>query len=303
MIKDELLKKWLNDDLTDAEKEAFSKREDFAFNQKIVEDSKHFKASQFSKVDDFETFKTEYKARSSVKRLNWLKLALRIASILVVGFAIYFTMFTNEGVVKESTQLAEKTTIKLPDLSSLTMNADSEITFDKKSWNDNRQLNLKGEAYFKVAKGKTFDVMTENGVVTVVGTEFNVKARSNYFEVKCYEGIVRVTSDTITRQLLAGDMFRILNDKFSQDKIEANQPEWVENRSSFKAVPLREVIFELERQFNVKVTFEKTNTLRLFSGGFPHNDLEKALSAITQPMNLTYEISSSNQVLIYGNTD
>lgn len=303
MIKDELLKKWLNDDLTDAEKEAFSKREDFAFNQKIIEDSKHFKASKFSKVDDFETFKTEYKARSSAKSLNWLKPALRIASVLVVGFAIYFTMFTNEGVVKESTQLAEKTTIKLPDLSSVTMNADSEITFDKKSWNDNRQLNLKGEAYFKVAKGKTFDVVTENGVVTVVGTEFNVKARSNYFEVKCYEGIVKVTSDTITRQLLAGDMFRILNNEFSQDKIEANQPEWVENRSSFKAVPLEEVIFELERQFNVKVNFKNADTSRLFSGGFPHNDLEKALSAITQPMNLTYEISSSNLVLIYGNTD
>ncbi|MCB0400159.1 MAG: FecR family protein [Winogradskyella sp.] len=303
MIKDDLLKKWLNNELTDAEKDAFSKREDFAFNQKIVEDSKHFKASKFSKVDDFEAFKIEYKARSSVKHLNWLKPALKIASVLIVGLAIYFTMFTNETVVKESTQLAEKTTIKLPDLSSIIMNADSEITFDKESWNDNRQLNLKGEAYFKVAKGKTFDVITEKGVITVVGTEFNVKARFNYFEVKCYEGIVRVTSDTITRQLLAGDTFRIINSSFSQDKIEANQPEWVENRSSFKAVPLEEVIFELERQFNVKVNLKKADTSRLFSGGFPHNDLEKALSAITQPMNLTYEISSSNQVLIYGNTD
>lgn len=303
MIKDELLNKWLNDELTDAEKEVFSKRKDFAFNQKIIEDSKYFKASQFSKVDDFETFKTQYKTKTSVKRLNWLKPALRIASVLIIGLAIYFTMFTNESVVKESTQLAQKTTIKLPDLSSVTMNADSEITFDKESWKDNRQLNLKGEAYFKVAKGKTFDVITENGVVTVVGTEFNVKARSNYFEVKCYEGIVKVTSDTITRQLLAGDTFRILNNEFSQDNIEAEQPEWVENRSTFKAVPLEEVIFELERQFNVKVNLKNADTSRLFSGGFIHNDIEKALSAITQPMNLTYEISSSNQVLIYGNTD
>jgi len=303
MIEDDLLKKWLNDELTDAEKKVFSKQEDFAFNQDIIDKAKHFKASDFSKADDFEIFKAKYKVRSSVKRLNWLKPVLRVASVLVIGFAIYFTMFLNDSLVKERTHLAEKTTIKLPDLSSVTMNADSEITYDKDSWFDNRALNLKGEAYFKVAKGKTFDVITDNGVVTVVGTKFNVKTRSDYFEVICYEGIVKVMSDTITRQLLAGDTYRILNSKFSQDKVEVIQPEWVENRSSFRAVPLKEVVSELERQFNVKVTFKDTKTTRLFSGGFTHNDLEKALSAITEPMNLTYKISSSNQVLIYGHTD
>jgi len=303
MIEDDLLKKWLNDELTDAEKKVFSKQEDFAFNQDIIDKAKHFKASDFSKADDFEIFKAKYKVRSSVKRLNWLKPVLRVASVLVIGFAIYFTMFLNDSLVKERTHLAEKTTIKLPDLSSVTMNADSEITYDKDSWFDNRALNLKGEAYFKVAKGKTFDVITDNGVVTVVGTKFNVKTRSDYFEVICYEGIVKVMSDTITRQLLVGDTYRILNSKFSQDKVEVIQPEWVENRSSFRAVPLKEVVSELERQFNVKVTFKDTKTTRLFSGGFTHNDLEKALSAITEPMNLTYKISSSNQVLIYGYTD
>ena len=303
MIEDDLLKKWLNNELTDAEKDAFSKREDFAFNQEIIDKAKYFKASEFSKVDDFETFKAKYKVRSSVKHLNWLKPALRIASVLVIGLVIYFTMFMNDSMVEQHTQIAEKTTITLPDLSRVMMNADSEITYDKDSWYDNRQLNLKGEAYFKVAKGKTFDVITDNGVVTVVGTEFNVKARPDYFEVICYEGIVKVSSDTITRQLLAGDTYRILNNKFSQDKVGVIQPEWVENRSSFKAVPFKEVVSELERQFNVKVTFKDTKTTRLFSGGFTHKNLEKALSAITQPMNLTYKISSSNQVLIYGDTD
>ena len=144
MIEDDLLKKWLNNELTDAEKDAFSKREDFAFNQEIIDKAKYFKASEFSKVDDFETFKAKYKVRSSVKHLNWLKPALRIASVLVIGLVIYFTMFMNDSMVEQHTQFAEKTTIKLPDLSRVTMNADSEITYDKDSWYDNRQLNLKG---------------------------------------------------------------------------------------------------------------------------------------------------------------
>lgn len=303
MIEDDLLKKWLNDDLTDAEKEAFGKRDDFAFNQEIIDKAKHFKASEFSKVEDFETFKAKYKVKSSVERLNWLRPMLKVASVIVVGFAAYFIMFMNESVVEERTLFAETTTINLPDSSKVTLNADSEITYDKDSWYDERKLNLEGEAYFKVAKGKTFDVFTEHGTVTVVGTEFNVKSRNNYFEVKCYEGIVSVTSDTITRQLLAGDTYRILNNVFSENKTSDTAPQWTNNRSRFKAVPLSKVFDELERQYNIKVSLKGVNAKRLFTGGFVHNNLENALTAITQPMGLTFEISSSNQVLIHDNTD
>lgn len=302
MIEDVLLKKWLNDELTGAEKEAFSRRSDYNLNRYIIDKAKRFKASNFSQADDFETFKSNYQNKPSVKRINWIKPMLRIASILVVGLAVYFTVFNND-LVEERTLLSEKSTIRLPDLSKVTLNADSEITYDEDSWASKRSLNLKGEAYFKVAKGKTFDVITESGVVTVVGTEFNVKARQHYFEVICYEGIVKVTSDTITRQLLAGETYRILNKKFSETKTEDTLPQWTKNRSSFKSIPISEVVEELERQYNIKVALKYTDTTRLFSGGFVHNDLENALMAITQPMNLTFEISSPNQVLINGNTN
>ena len=178
-----------------------------------------------------------------------------------------------------------------------------EIFYNEESWQDARKLNLVGEAYFKVAKGTTFDVITDNGTVTVVGTEFNVKSRDKYFEVICYEGIVRVVSDTITRQLKAGNTYRILNNSFSEAKSTDIAPQWLDQRSRFKAVPLGEVISELERQYNVKVSVKTTDSERLFTGGFSHDNLENALSAITQPMNLKFEISSSNQVLIHGNKD
>lgn len=302
MIEDDLLKKWLNDDLTDAEKVAFSERSDYAINQTIVDKAQHFKASNFSTATDFETFKKAYKAKTSVRHLNWMKPMLRIASVLVVGLAVYFAVF-NENLVEARTLISEKTTVSLPDLSEVTLNSDSEITYDVKSWDSKRRLSLKGEAYFKVAKGKTFDVISKNGVVTVVGTEFNVKARNNYFEVTCYEGIVKVTSDTITRQLTAGDTYRLLNKGFSEAKTGDSEPQWTNNRSSFKSIPFNEVVAELERQYAVKVAFKYTDTTRLFSGGFVHNNLENALRSITQPMNLTFEISSPNQVLIHGTTN
>jgi ferric-dicitrate binding protein FerR (iron transport regulator) len=300
-MEDDLLKKWLNDDLTDAEKAAFSRQSDYAINQNIIDNARHFKAANFSKVDSFETFKNVYQNKPVVKRITWVKPLLRIAAVLLISFGLYFTFF-NTNSVKEQTLLSEKATVILPDLSKVTLNSDSEITYETKSWESRRSLRLKGEAYFRVAKGKTFDVITKSGVVTVVGTEFNVMARNDYFEVTCYEGVVKVTSDTIVRQLSAGDTFRILSKRFSEAKTDALEPQWTKNRSSFKSIPFSEVISELERQYAVKITLKHTDTSRLFSGGFIHNNLENALMSITQPMNLTFEISSSNQVLIHGNT-
>ncbi len=302
MIEDDLLKKWLNHDLTDAEKAVFSKQSDYAINQNIIDKAQHFKVSQFSKAYDFETFKNAYQKKPSVKRLTWVKPLLRIAAVLLITFGLYFTVF-NKNLVEVRTLVSEKATVSLPDLSQVTLNADSEITYDAKAWDSKRRLNLKGEAYFKVAKGKTFDVITKSGIVTVVGTEFNVKARNDYFEVICYEGIVKVTSDSISRQLLAGETYRILNKRFSEDKTADSEPQWTKNRSSFESIPFNEVIEELERQYTIKVAFKYTDTTRLFSGGFVHDNLENALISITQPMNLTFEISSSNQVLIHGNTN
>ncbi|BAO75746.1 FecR family protein [Winogradskyella sp. PG-2] len=302
MMADDLLKKWLNDELTGAEKEAFSKQSDYAINRNIIDKAQYFKASEFSKVDSFETFRKAYQNKPSEKRITWIKPLLRVAAVLLISFSLYFTVF-NKNTIEEQTLLSEKTTLSLPDLSQVTLNADSKITYDANNWDSKRSLNLEGEAYFKVAKGKTFDVHTNNGVVTVVGTEFNVKARKNYFEVVCYEGIVKVVSGTVIRQLTAGQTYRILNNTFSEDTIRDIVPQWTINKSRFKRIPIAEVIEELERQYNIKVDFSNVDTTRLFSGGFVHNNLENALISITKPMNLAFEISSSNQVLINGKTN
>ena len=92
----------------------------------------------------------------------------------------------------------------------------------------------------------------------------------------------------------------ILNKKFSQGKTIETKPKWTSNRSNFKAIPLKEVFAELERQYNVKVIFKNTDTSRYFTGVFANDNIENALISITKPMSLTFKISSPNQVLING---
>jgi len=61
------------------------------------------------------------------------------------------------------------------------LNSKSTISFNKTDWKNNRQLTLDGEAYFKVEKGSTFTVNTNNGSVTVLGTQFNVNSTRRFF--------------------------------------------------------------------------------------------------------------------------
>lgn len=301
MDKDYLLEKWLNDDMSDTEKQAFIQLDDAEFNQYIIDNASYFKASHFSDIADFDTFKKRYNSQNTpVKKLNWMNQFIKIASVIVISLGLYFTFFNSTETLVE-TLAGEKTTIELPDESIVELNALSSIKYHSKNWSNNRVLNLRGEAYFKVAKGKTFVIKTKEGTVSVVGTEFNVKQRNNYFEVKCFEGIVSVSSDTITRQLLAGDTYQILNGKFKQGETTILAPKWTDNLSDFEAIPFNEVLSELERQYDIEITIKNINANRLFTGAFTHTNLENALISITQPMNMTYELSSSNLVIINGN--
>jgi len=298
MDSEELLKKWLNNALSDEEKRMFDSLDDAQLNKYIIDNAQLFKASNFSEINNFEVFKIKHNQHKiPVKKLNWIYPLLKIASIIVISLGVYFTFFFNQKMQFE-TLASNKVEIELPDHSLVMLNALSRLEYTKRNWKDNRQINLNGEAFFKVAKGKTFDVITEHGVVTVVGTQFNIKERENYFEVKCFEGIVKVTSDTIIRFLKAGDTYKILNGLFSEGKTLSKTPHWTENRSVFEAIPIKEVFAELERQYNVEISYN-SHSNRLFTGGFVHDNLENALNTITQPMNLTYEMSSSNLVVIH----
>ena len=298
MDKDNLIEKWLKDELTNAEMEAFKQLDDYELNMSIIENAKYFKASEISTVEGFNAFKEHYYSRKTSKKMYWLSPMLKIAGVLVIAVGVYFTFFFN-NTIQVQTLASEKTNIELPDHSLVTLNALSEIEYSKHQWNNKREVHLDGEAFFKVTKGKTFDVITNDGIVTVVGTQFNVKQRDRYFEVKCFEGKVRVSSNGIDRLLEEGDTYQILSGKFIERKTASVAPTWIENKSVFEAIPFKEVLAEMERQYNIEITYKNINTSRLFTGGFVHDNLENALISVTKPMNLTYEMSSSNLVILH----
>ena len=301
MKKDHLLKKWLLDELTDAELEDFKKSEDYELNMKMIEKIKHFDVPNDSSVKSYRAFKADLKDKNTpVIQLNTYKMLFRIAGLFIIGASVYFLFFFN-NLTTVQTLASQQVTFELPDASSVILNADSKAKYSKKKWADKRQLSLNGEAFFKVAKGSQFDVLTSGGIVSVVGTQFNVKNRDHYFEVKCFEGIVSVNSNGKLQQLTKGNTYRILNGVVMLDSINNKQPKWIDNISSFKGVPLSEVLGEFERQYGVEIEVIKVDTERIFTGSFVNNNLEQALASITIPFNLTYTKDNSNKITLYKN--
>jgi ferric-dicitrate binding protein FerR (iron transport regulator) len=299
MDKEYLIEKWLSNQLTEKELKAFEALEDYPQLIAILDNAQQFKASEFSSMSNFDTFQKRLKTdQKPVRKLSWIKPLLRIASVLVLGIAIY-SLYIFNNTIKVQTIAGEKIEIELPDASKVMVNAQSEVKYSKRNWKQKREINLTGEAFFTVAKGSTFDVITTEGTVTVVGTQFNVKQRDEFFEVTCYEGIVNVRTKALSEELRAGENIRFSDGKIIQGQNTGEFPTWLKNISSFHRMPISHVIAEMERQYNIKILLEQVSPEILFTGGFIHNNLDNALKSVTQPLNLEYRMDGSNNVILY----
>ncbi len=294
--------KWLNNELTEEELAKFRESKEYASYLKLREATDNLAAPDFDMAKAWEDLNkkktgTKGKAIKLYPYKKYLGIAAAIALLFVASFLYYGGL--NEEI---STQYAERAEIVLPDASEVLLNADSHLSYNKKNWAKKRDIALTGEAFFKVAKGKRFTVTTENGTVTVLGTQFNVENRKGYFEVACYEGLVSVVYNKKEMKLPAGNSLVVINGELQALAIpNIKEPSWIRNESSFKSIPLKFVLDEFQRQFNIKVSTENIDTDQLFTGSFSNTDKELALQSISTPSLMKY-ILEGNKVLFYAET-
>ena len=188
--------------------------------------------------------------------------------------------------------------VNLPDETKVTLNAASTLTFDEGSWEDNRIAQLEGEAFFNVSKGSKFTVNTSQGTITVLGTQFNVKQRNEFFEVHCYEGSVEVEHKLKKVILKPGEYISIYQKQVTSGNLPiVKTPSWMEGRNVFRGVPYNEVLDELSRQYDVTITTNVETEKRLFTGAFNDNNLDEALKSVTLPLRLNYKVTGKNIII------
>ena len=294
MKREILISKWLDNNLNKQELEAFKKLEDYDDLVKLNKGMQAFKADEYDTSTELDSVLSTIKSTKK-QPTYWFKPLMKVAAILAVCFSLYYYTTTLDTTI--TTEFAQKTTINLPDASNVSLNAKSFLAFNKKDWKNEREVELEGEAFFKVAKGSSFKVNTTSGTVTVYGTQFNVKQRDYYFEVICYEGLVGVTYNSQETRLKPGDSFLIIDGKtIAKEKENRSTPSWLNNESTFKSLPYKTIIAEFERQYNVTFTLNNVDTNQLFTGSFTHDNIDVAIKAITLHLHLTY--SKTNNTII-----
>lgn len=276
MNDDTLLARWLEGELTDTELEEVKNSPRYATLVRIKDNFKNLQSPEFKGEGMLEEVLRCEKATPKVVplyRRYWLQAAAVI--IVLLGLGYVYTMPENLSAAYGKTYA-----FALPDDSEVILNSGSLASYSSWNWRSKREISLKGEAYFKVAKGKAFAVKTPQGTVTVLGTQFNVKARDGRFEVVCYEGRVRVQHDDSEVILTANERISFSNDKQgSVTQKESKEPEWLTGQLAFTDAQLPEIITELERKYNVTIQSDYQTT-QLFTGSLPGNDFNAALKSV-----------------------
>ena len=290
MLDEETLyARFISGELSDEEITKLKSNGDWKKLSAIAEMSSTFTLPAYDKNKGFESLKNKrQKDTPKTIGINWKPWIGLAASVLLLISVIFF--FQDQSVILTS-DLGNSLAHNFPEASEVELNADSKLSYVKKTWAKNRKVYLEGEAFFNVTKGSSFIVETPQGTIEVLGTAFNVKSRPEIFEVECYEGRVKVTKKE-KQTILTASKGVYDNDNLLSVDIENKDPHWKNGRSLFREANLSDVLSELERQYKIKVT---SMVKGKFTGSFIHNDLKKAVEQISKPLGLTFSISDDQK--------
>ena len=295
---EEKLQQWLDGALTEEEweqvKQSAPNREELDQWERIIAHS-----GNWSPDDENESMATAWAAieqaitpKNKVIRITWwqkpaVKWAVAAAITFVIITTVVLPILRHTSI---STPNSQHLSYYLPDSSLVVLNATSKISFPKRKWGENRQVDLEGEAFFNVRKGSTFQVNTNKGHVTVIGTSFNVKDREGIFSVSCSTGKVRVTVPGQPERILTpGLVTRLENNKLlPADNFKPENVGWQSGNFYFQSTPLRQVLDEMERQFDLDISVGSDVGNRLYTGFFSLGDIRVALESVCSPMDLQY---------------
>ncbi len=246
------------------------------------------------------------------------RMILRISGVAAaLALAVYITyavwprqQAAADGELQQMvTRQGSRSQIKLPDGTSVWLNAGSQLDYPKQFTGQNREVTLLGEAFFDVAQDAEhpFIVKTRTFSIRVLGTTFNVRAypQEENAVTSLVSGVVEVVTDKNTIRLMPNEKLSISTlqalDSGPADEgatgvasapaVKSTLTEvsdsvmaetaWVENKLAFKKLPLEKVATMLEQWYGADIRFKDEAKKQLyFTGVFEEEDLTEVLKAL-----------------------
>lgn len=214
-----------------------------------------------------------------------------------------------------STPMGGKFKVILPDGSLVVLNAASTLKYPLHFDEKLRKVSFTGEAYFEIAKlvdkqkkRIPFYVYSNNQIVEVLGTHFNINSYDNeeYSKTTLLEGSVKIINEksTATAKILKPGQQAVIKRGDVQTKIliadEAQALAWKDGYFLFKNTNIKDVVNELERWYNVDIQYEDEMEFENITGYISRNvKISSVLKMLQLSGIVNYEISGS-KIIIKG---
>ena len=287
-------------------------------------DWKHIKEQILAKHKAENSWQPKKRTRDS------LGIFLKVAAVLLIGvvsggIALYVQQNTEEidkqsiAVHTVSTEFSEKKTISLSDGSEIILASGSVLSY-KENWLQQpiqRVTLQKGEAFFSIQPDENgnpgiprFEVETEDGTTSVMGTRFTVSTYGSGTQVVLEEGEVRVTVSRLdervpfTRILAPGEMASWEKDQSGIEMREVNPrvyTSWTSNQLFFDDTPLSNLVHRIEKTYGVNVEIADAELLEMkLSGAVDFHSLDALMGAVSDVLNIS--INQINDTVIIKKT-
>jgi ferric-dicitrate binding protein FerR (iron transport regulator) len=245
---------------------------------------------------------------------NMVKYAVAVAVLVILLKTVSFiTNHTNatfdNRLVLVTTQNGEMQEVVLDDGTEITLNAGSILSYPKHFTGNSREVSLKGEAFFKVAKNKDkpFFVSTDNGMkIKVLGTEFNVKAyaEDKNIETTLVEGRVRVLNDIDSTVVFLKPSQKATYIKHkSQIVVEKvdnldQYTGWKNHKFIYDDAPMIQVLKDIERAYNVQFKIRSQDIYSYsYKGTFDNLTISQILDLFEISSPITY-VRNNNIIVL-----
>lgn len=194
--------------------------------------------------------------------------------------------------------------LTLPDGSKVWLNAASQLTYKISKTSHERLVELKGEAYFEVARdaNRPFKVLSKGQVVEVLGTHFNVSSYDDDPSVKTTlaEGAVKIVETYKHRNVVLEPGQQATLDSGSRLSVAqvdvSDAIAWKNGKLNFNQSDIYAVARQLSRWYNVDVVFKgKAANIRLSGEVYRNTNASKVLEILSF-YNLNCKIETDNGV-------
>jgi transmembrane sensor len=239
----------------------------------------------------------------------WRAVAASLLLVCAVAGGVVWWQLTRTPMYQ--TGAAEQRTVRLPDGSTVQLNARSRI--ELRFTTQERAVDLvEGEAMFSVAKNPSRAFVVRSGVIPVmaVGTRFDVYRKSSGTMVTVMEGKVAIGAHSLSESGGGGSPVLL---SAGEQAVASSQPPirayranvfaataWTEGKLMFDSAPLRDVVAEFNRIGSRQLTIEDGSLLDLHvSGVFPATDSAQLVSFLRERFGVTVT-ETDNEVRIRG---